>query len=293
WRLYEWRKKRFSPEVSRDYPQPVWLGEEDIEGKTLFVYAEQGLGDTIQFCRYAQLAEVKGANVIFAVQDELIPLLGKLTDGITIMGWKAPPPPFDLQTSLLSMPLAFGTDENNIPATVPYLQPGPDLVAKWRKFLGNDGYRVGICWQGKKDTPIDKGRSFPLRCLEGLSKIPNLRLISLQKNDGVEQLRGLPPGMKVETLGENFDAGPGAFVDTAAVMESLDLVVTTDTAIAHLAGALARPVWVALKHVPEWRWLLGRADSPWYPTMKLFQQPTDDDWRSVFAAMETELAKLA
>jgi ADP-heptose:LPS heptosyltransferase len=132
-----------------------------------------------------------------------------------------------------------------------------------------------------------------LRALHRLAQIPGVRLISLQKNHGVEQLAELPPGMKVETLGDDFDAGPDALIDTAAAMEHLDLIVTADTSVAHLAGALARPVWLALKYVPEWRWMLDRRDSPWYPTMRLFRQKTPDDWSTVFEEMTAEAAKLA
>jgi Glycosyltransferase family 9 (heptosyltransferase) len=200
------------------------------------------------------------------------------------------PSGFDYYTALLSVPLALRAVPANCPARIPYLRAEPERVEAWRERLGDDGFRIGICWQGNKASEIDAGRSFPLRHFEGIAKLPDVRLISLQKNDGVEQLFDLPPAMKVETLGEDFDASIDAFIDTAAVMETLDLVITSDTAIAHLAGALGRPVWVALKHVPDWRWLLERADSPWYPTMRLFRQRARDDWTGVFAAMERQVA---
>jgi hypothetical protein len=136
------------------------------------------------------------------------------------------------------------------------------------------------------------GKSFQVTWLRDISQLPSIRLISLQKNEGSEQVTTLPDGMKVETLGDDFDCGPDAFLDTAAVMENLDLVITADTSIAHLAGALGRPTWVALRLVPDWRWLLDRHDSPWYPTMRLFRQQTRDDWSSVFSAMERELTRM-
>ncbi len=292
WPLYEWRKQKFEPSQRRSFPQPAWSGKEDLRGKTLFVYAEQGLGDTIQFCRYAPLARQMGAKVILAVQGPLIRLLGSLDPEIVIIALEAPPPEFNFHIALPSMPQAFHTDADNCPAAIPYLRAEPDRVARWKGRLGENGFKIGICWQGNRNAEIDAGRSFPLRLFESLARIPGVRLISLQKNDGAEQLHNLPAGMAVETLGEDFDAGPDAFVDTAAVMENLDLVITSDTAIAHLAGALARPVWVALKFVPDWRWLLGRTDSPWYPTMQLFRQWRRDDWAGVFAAMETQVRAL-
>jgi hypothetical protein len=159
-----------------------------------------------------------------------------------------------------------------------------------------NGFRIGICWKGSR-LPTSysyspaRERSIPLRQFEALAKIPGVRLISLQKGDGVEELAALPPGMVVETLGDGFDAGPDAFVDTAAAMMSLDLVITSDTAIAHLAGALGRPVWVALPYLSEWRWLLNRADSPWYPTMRLFRSRRPVEWEGVFAEMGSALIR--
>ncbi len=166
------------------------------------------------------------------------------------------------------------------------------MVARWRERLGGHGLKIGICWQGNPDVKVDIGRSFPLRCFQPLAAITGVRLISLQKAHGLDQLGNLPSGMEVETLGEEFDAGPDAFIDTAAVMSCLDLVVTSDTSVAHLAGALGRPVWVALKHVPDWRWMLDRSDSPWYSTMKLYRQTIRDDWDSVFDQLAADVANL-
>jgi tetratricopeptide (TPR) repeat protein len=290
--LYEWRHRRGAPIAPRTFPQPVWTGAEDIGGKRLFVHAEQGLGDTIQFCRYANLAEARGAGVTLSVQDSLVGLVRTLSSTIEVVDSKSQPREGDLQIALLSMPLAFGTDIDTNPAKVPYLCAEPERVRTWKDKIGSDGFKVGICWQGEKGGVIDVGRSFPLTHFAGLAKIPGVRLISLQKNTGAEQLHELPPGMVVETLGDDFDAGPNAFLDSAAVMENLDLVIASDTAIAHLAGALGRPVWVALKYVPDWRWLLDRADSRWYPTMRLFRQKSQGDWPGVFAEMKRELAKM-
>jgi tetratricopeptide (TPR) repeat protein len=287
WPFFEWRKKRAVESPS--YPQPTWTGKENLEGRTLFVYAEQGLGDTIQFSRYAVLAQEKGAKVTFAVQHALMRLLKSLGSGIVIESLAAKPAAFDNQIALMSLPMAFGTRLNTCPAAAPYLRAEPERVAKWKRQLGMQGFKIGICWQGNKQADIDVGRSFPVRHFEAIAQLPDVRLVSLQKYDGVEQLRDLPHGMKIETLGEDFDAGPDSFVDTAAVMECLDLIITSDTAVAHLAGALGRPAWVVLKYVPDWRWMLDRPDSPWYPTLRLFRQPRPEDWSGVFASMEAQL----
>jgi tetratricopeptide (TPR) repeat protein len=289
WPLYEWRKKTPQPAGLRIFSQPEWLGVGDLTGKILFVHAEQGLGDTIQFCRYAPLTESLGAKVILSVQDGLVRLLRTLSPTLEVVDSKTVPTHFDYHVALLSMPLAFRTIDDNIPHEVPYLRAEPDRVRKWRDALGTGGVKIGICWQGNKRASADAGRSFLLSQFRGVSMIPGVRLISLQKSDGAEQLTDLPAGMNVEILGDGLDSGTDAFLDTAAVMESLDLVITADTAIAHLGGALARPTWVALKHVADWRWQLERDDSPWYPTMRLFRQARRDDWKSAFDDMERTL----
>ncbi len=170
----------------------------------------------------------------------------------------------------------------SIPAEIAYLRPEPELVAKWRERIGAHGLKIGICWQGSPSARVDVGRSIPLRCFRPLSAIPDVRLISLQKEHGLDQLAALGGELRIETLGPDFDAGAEAFIGTAAAMACLDLIVTSDTSIAHLAGALGVPVWVALKWVPDWRWLLGRSDSPWYPAMTLYRQSARGDWDEVF-----------
>jgi tetratricopeptide (TPR) repeat protein len=291
WVDYEWRKRLPRPIALRTYLQPVWLGDQDIAGKRLLVYWEQGLGDTIQFCRYLRLAEAKGAKVIFSPQTSLMRLLRGLSPTLDILDSESTPAQFDYHIPLLSMPLAFKTDLHTIPADMPYLQAEPDRIKEWKARLGDRGLKVGIAWWGSK-LGTDIGKSFHMRLLHSISNLPGVRLISLQKGEGAEQLEDLPRGMNVETLGDEFDSGPDGFLDSAAVMENLDLIITTDTSVAHLAGALARPTWVALKSVPDWRWMLDRSDSPWYPTMRLFRQTTDGDWRGVFANVETQLRPL-
>lgn len=288
WPLYEWRKRIAEPKVYRTFALPVWQGEAPIAGKTLFLYAEQGLGTIIQFARYARLVQAAGARVMMALPLSLHRLMRSLDPPVELVDIRQDAPAADYQCSLLSMPLAFATEAATIPNSVPYLAAEPERVTMWRARLGAAGMKIGINWQGSTGK-IDIGRSFAVRELEPIAALPGVRLISLQKNEGVEQLRALPAGMAVETLGDDFDAGPDAFVDSAAVIQCLDMVITSDTAIAHLAGALGANTWVALKQVPDWRFMLDRSDSPWYPTMRLFRQPRRGDWGAVFAAMRHEL----
>ena len=264
----------------RGLPQPQWNGE-PLNGRTLLVYAEQGLGDTLQFCRYVPMLQ---GNVLFEAPPRLRRLLSSVPGmpPMTVPGDALPP--IDLICPLMSLPARTGAA---IPTVVPYLTAEPERVARWRDRIGPAGFKIGIAWQGNPGRTEDLGRSIKLREFAPLAALPGVRLIGLQKNDGIEQLADGPP---VETLGADFDAGPDGFLDTAAAMMSLDLVITSDTSIAHLAGALGRPVWVALRKVPDWRWQLGREDSPWYPTMRLFRQTERDDWTPIFAAMAAAVA---
>ena len=290
WDLYEWRKKARDPAGARSFNRPVWLGQEDIANKTLLVHAEQGFGDAIQFARYLPGLNEMGAKVLFAPHGVLGRLMGTLDATVQIVKEDDSALEFDYHVPLMSLPLVFKTDFSNLPSRAAYLRAEEPRVDSWKKRLGPDGFKVGICWQGSRGA-ADVGRSFCIRQLFELSQIPGLRLISLQKGDGASQLLGLPQGMVVETLGADFDAGPDAFVDTAAVMKCCDLVITSDTAVAHLAGALGVKTWVALKHVPDWRWFLERDDSPWYPSIRLFRQPSPGDWDGVFARMKAALVQ--
>ncbi|HEX3666180.1 MAG TPA: tetratricopeptide repeat-containing glycosyltransferase family protein [Rhizomicrobium sp.] len=295
WLLYEWRKA-IDRSTSNIRPLPPWLGGR-LEGRTVLVQAEQGLGDTIHFSRFALLAQKRGAKVILSVPDRLARLMRTLGPGISVLPESAPLPEFDGHAALMSLPLAFGYG-GTCPVAVPYLAAEPEQIERWRERIGAHGFRIGICWKGSRlpacySYSPARERSIPLRQFEALAKIPGVRLIGLQKGDGVEELAALPPGMVVETLGDGFDAGPDAFVDTAAAMMSLDLVITSDTAIAHLAGALGRPVWVVLPYLSEWRWLLNRTDSPWYPTMRLFRSRRPVEWEGVFDAIGAGLRAVA
>lgn len=285
--LYEWRKQMPQPMEARVYPQPLWTGAEDVSGKTLFCYIEQGLGDAIQYYRYVRFALDRGARVILSVQTQLIELFKRAQPQVELIGWGAVPPAFDFHIPLASIPLAVGMRVSTIPAPDHYLAADPARIAHWKQQIGRHGCRIGVAWQGLNLVMGSEGKAFPLAALAPIAAIPGVRLIGLQKNAGSEQLAQLPPGMTVERY--DFDNGPEAFLDTAAMMMSCDLVISADTAPAHLAGALGVPTWVALKHVADWRWFLGRDDSPWYPSLRLFRQPAMGDWSGVFAAMAREL----
>jgi tetratricopeptide (TPR) repeat protein len=289
WELYERRPMPDRSGAANWLNRPRWDGSQELAGRTILTYSEQGLGDTIQFCRYARLLQERGARVILAVQESLRTLLRTLGPDIEIIGAGARAPEHDFHCPLLSLPRAFHTRLNDIPASVPYLQPDPRLVEKWRERLGTTDRSIGIRWQGSTGR-ADAGRSFALRHFEAIATIPGTRLMSLQKGAGSEQLSQLPAHWHVEDLGSDFEpGGEDAFLDMAAVMESLDLVVTSDTSIAHLAGALGRPAWVVLKWVPDWRWMLDRDESPWYPTLRLFRQDRPGDWDSAFGKLHAAL----
>jgi tetratricopeptide (TPR) repeat protein len=294
WKEYEWRwlldEYRWLRDGHGDFIQPRWRGEA-LAGKTILVYAEQGFGDTLQFVRYIPRVKQLGAKVVLAVQPALVHVCQGLK-GVNVISLDDQFPQFDYHSPLLSLPQVFGTNGSNIPKPFPYLEAEPDRKARWRGKLGSHGFRIGIIWQGRPGTTIDLGRSPPLAEFGPLAAIPGVRLISLQKADGLEQLSGLPDSMAVETLGEDFDQSSGAFRDTVAVFSSLDLVISSDTAVAHLAGTFGIPVWMSTMYVPDWRWLFHGDSTPWYPSMRLYRQPSLGDWTSVFARMATDLAAL-
>jgi tetratricopeptide (TPR) repeat protein len=288
WAYYEWRKKTREPYGDRAFAKPIWDGEASLAGKTILVHWEQGLGDTIQFCRYIECFNQRGARVLFAPQKKLGALMMGLNAPFELVDVNDLGLQFDFHIPLLSSPHAFKTDHGTIPGQQPYLKVEPDLIEFWWNKIGSAGLKIGICWQGSTGR-IDAGRSFAVTQFYALSGIPGVRLISLHRGEGESQLIDLPAEMNVESLGQDYDAGPHAFIDAAAAIACCDLVITSDTAIAHLAGALGVPTWVALKFFPDWRWLLNRTDSPWYPSMRLFRQPAPGDWNSVFLEMEQAL----
>jgi tetratricopeptide (TPR) repeat protein len=281
WAEYEWRL-RVPGLAPRAFGRPAWEGP-PFGGRTLLLWAEQGLGDTLQFVRYAAVVKERTGAVVLECPPALVPLLSRCPGVDRVVGRGSPLPAFDAHAPLLSLPHLLGTTLESVPAAVPYLSADPSLVRQWWEQLRPlTGFRIGIAWQGSKYSD-EQRRSLPLRSLAPLAAVPGVRLVSLQKGAGVEQLAAAAD-LGVAELGEGVDQA-GAFVDTAAVMQNLDLVVTADTAIAHLAGGLGVPTWLALSTVPNWRWLHDRADSPWYPTLRLFRQTQRGDWGDVFGRM--------
>ena len=285
WREFEWRRKIVEMSGDRKFPQPMLTSADDLQGKAVLIHYEHGFGDTLQFFRYLALLHKAGARILFNVQDGLKGLL--LSSGIPMQFVELDDKSlvYDFHVPLMSLPLVFETTLETIPADIPYLAAEDDLVRTWRGKLGDGGFKIGICWMGNLAHILGvNGRFFSVACFEPLAKLPHVRLISLQKGEGEKQLASLPAGMTVETPA--FDS----FADTAAIMKNLDLVITTDTVVAHVAGALGVPTWVALQHVSDWRWMFDRPDSPWYPTMRLFRQKSDGDWNGVFEEITAALA---
>ena len=288
---YEWRWKRGEGlKKKRNFTQRPWLGEAAAAGKTILLHAEQGFGDTIQFVRYATLLAKHGAHVILEVQPPLKSLLSQFGDGIRVIGSGEAIPNFDLHCPLLSLALAFRTELATIPADVPYLTAPIDRIEAWKDRLPpRQALRVGIAWSGNSTHADDRNRSIALARLMPLFDAPDIQFVSLQKewSDGDAQL--LAGDARMADLRAHLND----FSDTAAAIAQLDLVISVDTSVAHLAGALGKPVWVLLPFCPDWRWLLDRVDSPWYPTARLFRQPRIGDWDSVIVDIRNALTQCA
>ncbi|MDR3485735.1 MAG: tetratricopeptide repeat-containing glycosyltransferase family protein [Bradyrhizobium sp.] len=292
WKAYEWRWKTGAFARQRPQPKaPLWLGDAPISGRTILLHAEQGFGDTIQFIRYAPLLAGRGAKVICEVQPELLPLLSEnvMLKDVTVKAAGEPLPAFELHCPLLSLPLAFGTQPGTIPAAVPYLAASAEQQAYWRDRLPPGRLRAGFVWSGQSSHKNDSNRSIALPRLSALFEDPQVRCFSLQRDlrdaDG-EALRDLPN--LVHLGGELRD-----FADTAAIISLLDIVVSVDTAVAHLAGALGKPVMILLPHAADFRWMRNLDVSPWYPGARLLRQPAFGDWDSVIARAAGELRHLA
>jgi tetratricopeptide (TPR) repeat protein len=293
WANYEARYRLESPDkkwARDDVKAAPWNGE-SLQGKSMLVIAEQGNGDLIQFARYAAALADLGCATTFQVSKRLHRLFGTLPGNVAFVDQVPPDARFDFQCSLMTFPARFKRLGIPIP-TARYLAAEPERTTAWKSRIGDHGFRIGIIWQGNRYAGGDGFRSYPLSALRPLAAVPGVRMISLQLKPPKEELAALPAGMHIEELGPDFDAGEDAFVDSAAVMETADLIVTCDTSMAHLAGALHRPVWIALNESAEWRWLRNRSDSIWYPTARLFRQQTRGDWDGVFSQMARELAPL-
>lgn len=298
WHGYEWRYCRPSQGSLRTYPQPRWDGS-DLQGKTILIHAEQGLGDTFQFIRYAKLIKEKNGTVIAAVQKPLITLMKNCPYIDQVVSVDDTPPAFDVHSPLLSLPYVMKTRIETVPNEIPYLYPDEKLIQSWKDKLAADkNFKIGICWQGNDNyaTPMLRTtvaqKSVHPREFEPICQVPGISVYSLQKTTGTDQLKEIPNTMRVITFDGDFDQSHGRFMDTAAVIKNLDLIITVDTSISHLASALGTPTWIMLPNPADWRWMIDRNDSPWYPNItRLFKQPTPGDWQSMIQEVAGELKK--
>ena len=287
WPLYEWRWETAAvAPLWRAFPQPLWRGDTPLAGKTILVHAEQGFGDTLHFCRYATLVAERGATVLLEAQPELANLMRTVKGVAKVIPRGDELDAFDLHCPLLSLPLAFGTTLQSIPAAVPYLHPDPARAARWRDILGPRARpRVGVVWSGSGSIELDQ-RSLTFERF-GDALPGGVDYVCLQKEVRPSDAPALAARADVRMIGDKL----GDFADTAALVSLLDVVVSSDTASAHLTGALGKPLWLLLAYDPTWRWLIGRADSPWYPTAHLFRQPALGDWATPLQALRDSLSK--
>jgi len=287
WREWEWRKRSSEPSGDRFPARPAWTGAEDPAGRRVFLHWEQGFGDTIQFCRYAPLLAARGARVVLSVQEPLLRLAASLAPGIEVVGGaREPAGGFDLHCPLMSLPLAFGTTPGSVPPPAQLRAP-PALEAAWATRLGpRDGRpRIGLAWSGRPSHANDRNRSLPFAALAPLLG-PDARWICMQQEIRQADEAALRAHGRVEHLGVEL----GDFADTAALLAQLDLVVSVDTAVAHLAGTLGLPLWLLLPRDPDWRWLVGREDTPWYPSARLFRQASPGGWAGVLDRVAAALS---
>ncbi len=278
WKEHEWRLKLPGIQAHKSNFQPLFTGQE-IAGQTILLHAEQGLGDTIQFLRYVPLLASRGAKIILEVQCGLERIAESVAGVHRILKRGEPLPPFDFQGPLMSLPLALKTTLESIPASIPYLFPDPELVESWRDKVSKPpaGLRTALAWAGNPLHKKDSSRSIPFSVLSPLSTVSGVQFYSLQKGEAARRAANPPSELSFIDLTNEL----GDFADTAALIAQMDLVISVDTAVVHLAGAMGKPVWVMLPFAPDWRWMLNREDSPWYPTMRLFRQKRIGDWEDV------------
>jgi hypothetical protein len=290
WVEYEWRWKNEDAATAlaepRNWQQPLWRGDEGVAGKTILLHCEQGLGDTLQFSRYATLVAALGARVILEVQEPLTGLLSGLEGASQVIAKGNPLPGFDTHCPLMSLPLAFGTTLDSIPSSNGYLSCDAGRVAHWEAKLGErQRPRVGLAWSGNPNHAYDRDRSISLAGL--IQHLPkNIELVSLHREVRERDRQVLQSSRNVLNFADDLD-----FDNTAALCECLDLVISVDTSLAHLSGALGKETWILLSFVADWRWLLERNDSPWYPTAKLYRQQKRDDWTDVLERVQSDLMR--
>lgn len=289
WREYEWRWKSEGFPTHAALEHPRWHGE-PLQGRTLLVLGEQGAGDTIQFVRYAPLIRERGGRVIVACVPDLVRLLAQVEGVDQCVARDGPLPYFDVQCPMMSLPLIFQTTLEHLPAPQAYLTAPASAIEAWRpRVAGLPGLKVGLVWAGNPKHRNDYVRSMPLELLAPLCDVPGVSLVSLQKRDPTRAAGPLPAGLRLADWTERL----GDFVDTAGLIANLDLVITVDTSVAHLAAAMGKPTWMMLQYSPDWRWLLGRSDNPWYPSVRLFRQRQRLQWEPVAAEVKAALAAKA
>jgi Flp pilus assembly protein TadD len=291
WEEYEWRwRNRDFRAARRSFPQPQWDGG-PLEGRTILLHTEQGFGDSLQFIRYLPLVAERGGRVIVRCREGLRRLLQTMCADVPVLEKDQTLPAFDVHCPLLSLPHLFATDLASIPGNVPYLHADVAEAGVWRERLAAcvPSLKVGLVWAGSPTHRNDRNRSMKLASLTTLARVPGVRFVSLQKGEAAAEAKSPPEGMELLDPTDELND----FADTAALIAALDLVIAVDTSVVHLAGAMGKPVWVLLPFAPDWRWLLDRNDSPWYPTMRLFRQQRAGEWDPVVAEVRSELEALA
>jgi hypothetical protein len=290
WKEYEWRWGLASCSGQQESRRPMWDGS-DLAGRTILLSTEQGMGDALQFIRYVPMVADLNGRIIVHCQRDLASLFASLRGVSAVIPRGEPVPPFDVHCPVMSLPLVFGTRLATIPSLVPYVHPRAAVIKRWQRRIApyRDAFRVGLVWAGSPTHTNDKQRSLHLSTLAPIFDVPGVQFFSLQKGEAREQARQLPS--RVTILDWTDDLVD--FEETAGFVRTLDLVIAVDTAVAHLAGALGKATWLLVPHAPDWRWLLNETTSRWYPTMRLYRQPSPAAWSSVIADVMRDLSKEA
>tara|TARA_Y100000816_G_C26067282_1_gene560995 strand:- start:101 stop:1558 length:1458 start_codon:yes stop_codon:yes gene_type:complete len=291
WKNYEhrWETTNF-PSPKKEFKQPLWNGKDDLNNKVILIHGEQGLGDNIHFVRYFNLIRSKAKKAILQVDKKLVYLFKECNFNDYIFSNDEKLPEFDIHCPLLSLPFKFSTTLENIPFNEKYIFPNKDRIIKWKKTFDNQYLNIGINWQASLNPDLDKGRSFKLKYFYEISMMDKIKLYSLQKINGLNQLNEISKQFQLNVIDDFDEEAP--FVDTAAIIENLDLVITCDTSIAHLSGAIGKKTFLLLQKNCEWRWLCDIDYSPWYNSMKIYRQKKQDDWSTVFDEVKKDIKRL-
>ena len=291
WKNYEhrWETTNF-PSPKKEFKQPCWNGADNLNNKSILIHGEQGLGDNIHFIRYFSLIKSKANKAILQVDNKLVQLFKDSNFGDYIFSNDEKLPYFDVHCPLLSLPFKFSTTLKNIPFNNKYLFPNKDRILRWKKTFDNKYLNIGINWQASPNPDLDKGRSFKLKYFNDISLIEKIRLYSLQKINGLNQINEISKEFQLNIIDNLDEEAP--FIDTAAIIENLDLVITCDTSIAHLSGAIGKKTFLLLQKNNEWRWLQDIDYSPWYNSIKIYRQKTQDDWSTVFDEVKKDIKRM-